>query len=77
MGRGGEGRGGRGKEEGGDKRRGKERRGGEERGGKERKRKRVGNLAEPAWLQQPEGRPELTTTPSRTFCSPFWRFIQS
>lgn len=50
---------------------------GEERGGKERKRKRVGSLAEPAWLQQPEGRPELTTTPSRTFCSPFWRFIQS
>lgn len=50
---------------------------GEERGGKERKRKWVGSLPEPAWLQQPEGRPELTTTPSRTFCSPFWRFIQS
>lgn len=56
-------------------RRRKERRG-EGREGKERK-KRVGSSAEPAWLQQPEGRPELTTAPSRTFCSPFWRFTQS
>lgn len=43
----------------------------------ERKGKRVGSSAEPAWLQQHEGRPELTTTPSRTFSSPFWRFTHS